>query len=153
MFLQEVVVVLKEAGVDYAVAGGYAVALHGAVRGTVDIDIVIASNENNYVDAEKALLSIGLEPKLPVTASEVFQFRKEFIANRNLRAWSFYDPKDPSRLVDIIITYEKKRIPTKNVRYQETTIALLSKDELIKMKKQSGRPQDLEDINALRKLP
>jgi hypothetical protein len=153
VFLQEVVASLQEAGVSYAVAGGYAVALHGAVRGTVDIDLVIASNEKSYVDTEKALLSIGLQPKLPVTAREVFHFRKEFIANRNLRAWSFYDPKDPTRLVDIIITYEKKRIPTKNIRYQETDIAILSKDELIRMKKQSGRPQDLEDIKALRKLP
>jgi hypothetical protein len=153
MFLQEVVECLQKAGVSYAVVGGYAVALHGAVRGTVDIDLVIASNENSYVDTEKALISIGLQPKLPVGAREVFRFREEYITNRNLRAWSFYDPEDPTRLVDIIITYEKTRLPIKNVRYQETNIAILSKGELIKMKKQSGRPQDLEDIEALRKLP
>lgn len=152
VFLQEVAESLQKAGVKYAVAGGYAVALHGAVRGTVDIDLVIAFNEQNYVDAEKALSSIGLQAKLPVGAREVFRFREEYIANRNLRAWSFYDPKDPTRLVDIIITYKKRRLSTVKVVYQDTNIALLSKDELIEMKKQSGRPQDLEDIKALRKL-
>lgn len=153
MFLQEVVGSLQKAGVSYAVVGGYAVALHGAVRGTVDIDLVIACNERTYIDTEKALLTIGLQPRLPVGARDVFRFREEYIANRNLLAWSFYDPKDPTRLVDIIITYKKKRLTTTNVIYQETKIAILSKNELIKMKQQSGRPQDLEDIKALRKLP
>ena len=153
MFLQEVVGSLQKAGVSYAVAGGYAVALHGAVRGTVDIDLVIACNERSYVDTERALLSIGLRPKLPVGAKDVFRFREEYIGNRNQHAWSFYDPKDPSRLVDIIITYKKKRLSTTNVVYQGTNIPILSKEELIKMKQQSGRRQDLEDIKALRKLP
>jgi hypothetical protein len=119
----------------------------------VDIDLVIACNEKNYINAEKALFSIGLQPKLPVGAKEVFRFREEYIANRNLKAWSFYDPKDPTRLVDIIIVYKKKRLSTKNVTYQGINIAILSKGELIKMKRESGRPQDLEDIKALRKLP
>ena len=36
-FLERVCTALKEAGVPYAVVGGHAVALHGAVRGTVDV--------------------------------------------------------------------------------------------------------------------
>jgi hypothetical protein len=152
MFLLEVVESLRRFNVSYAVVGGYAVALHGAVRGTVDLDIVIALSEKSYVDTEKALLSIDLRPKLPLEAKELFHFRKEYVAKRNLRAWSFYDPKDPTRLVDVIVTYEKKRIPIKHVTYQGTKIAILTKSELIKMKMQSGRPQDLEDVKALRML-
>ena len=40
-FLSRVSKALDAAGVRYALVGGYAVALHGAVRGTVDIDIVL----------------------------------------------------------------------------------------------------------------
>jgi hypothetical protein len=54
--------------------------------------------------------------------------------------------------VDVVIAWDKERLVTKNVIYDATTIAVLAKNELIQMKKQSGRPQDLEDIKALRKL-
>ncbi len=152
MFLLELAEVLDQEKVTYAVVGGYAVSLHGAVRGTVDIDLVISLTQANYVACEKALQSIGLQPKLPVSAADMFQFRKEYIAERNLRAWSFYDPKDPSRLVDIVITYQRKKIPTKLVVLQRRRIPVLSKPALIKMKTKAGRPQDLEDVRALEQL-
>ena len=41
MFIHEICAALEHAEVSYAVVGGYAVALHGAVRGTVDVDVVI----------------------------------------------------------------------------------------------------------------
>ncbi len=59
MFLIELVKTLQEAKIKFAVAGGYAVALHGAIRGTVDIDIVIATTLESYQKAEAALLSLG----------------------------------------------------------------------------------------------
>jgi hypothetical protein len=42
MFLTELCQSLKNHSVRYALVGGYAVALHGAVRGTVDIDFVMS---------------------------------------------------------------------------------------------------------------
>jgi len=41
MFILRVIEALKGHRVAYAIVGGYAVALHGAVRGTVDIDIIV----------------------------------------------------------------------------------------------------------------
>lgn len=152
MLLVEVVTALSAARVRFAVAGGYAVALHGAVRGTVDLDLVLALDEENYSAAEAALTGIGLSSRLPVSARDVFRFRREYVANRNLIAWSFYDARDPSRLVDIVITYEKRRLAVKRVHYRGTSIPLLSKRELIRMKEEAGRPQDLEDARALRSL-
>ncbi|MBX3228322.1 MAG: hypothetical protein KIT84_06700 [Labilithrix sp.] len=35
---------LREAGVEYAVCGGVAVALHGWVRATVDIDVLVRAD-------------------------------------------------------------------------------------------------------------
>lgn len=153
MLLLDVVRSLSDEGVRFAVAGGYAVALHGAVRGTVDLDLVLAAEESNYVAAERALEALGLSPRLPVTAREVFQFRQEYIAKRNLVAWSFCDPADPTRLVDIVITFGRRRIPTTFVTYQAVRIPVLSKAELIRMKEATGRPQDAEDVRALRRLP
>jgi len=152
MFILEVVEVLTKEEVSFAIVGGYAVALHGAVRGTVDVDLVLSLTKRDYESCERALLSLGLSPKLPVSANDVFQFRDEYIKKRNLRAWSFYDSKDPTRIVDVVITYKGKRLPVKTVNVKGKKIPILAKNELIKMKQEAGRPQDLEDIKALREL-
>ena len=143
---------LARAGVRYAVVGGHAVALHGAVRGTVDVDIVISWTRQSLVNAEKALMGIGLVSRLPISATDIFEFRNEYIQNRNLVAWNFYNPGDLSEQVDIIITYDLKGKRTKRIDLENTSIQILSKRDLIEMKRQSGRPQDKEDVIALEKL-
>ncbi|MCB0309012.1 MAG: hypothetical protein KDD48_06535 [Bdellovibrionales bacterium] len=152
MFVLEVVEALTKEDVSFAIVGGYAVALHGAVRGTVDVDIVLSFTKRNYESCECALLSLGLTSKLPVSANDIFQFREEYIKERNLRAWSFYDSKDPTRIVDVIITHKGKRLPVKIVNVKGKKIPILAKKELIKMKQEAGRLQDLEDVKALREL-
>ena len=152
MFLLDVIHMLDKHHVAYAIAGGYAVALHGAVRGTVDIDLVITLNKSRYLAAETALREIGLEPRLPVSAAEVYEFREEYINNRNLTAWSFYKPDNPLELVDILITHNLKDLRTVTREINGQKIKLVRIDDLIAMKKQSGRPQDLEDVKALEKL-
>lgn len=153
MMIDRVIDALEAAGVRFAVAGGHAVALHGAVRGTIDLDLVLACARENFVNAEKALGSIGLIPRLPVTAEDVFAFRKEYIERRNLIAWSFIHPKDPSQVVDIVLTWELKPGDIKRVRAAAREIPVLSRASLIAMKKAAGRPQDLADVAALERLP
>ena len=98
------------------------------------------------------LRKISLEPRLPVTASEVFRYREEYIRNRNLVAWSFVNPARPSELVDVILTHDLSKMKLKRVRIQNRLIKLASIQDLIKMKSGSARAQDVEDVRALRKL-
>lgn len=152
MFVIQIADALKKHGVDYALVGGYAVALHGAVRGTVDIDIVIPLKQSAFTKAEQALTEIGLQPRLPVSANEVFLFREEYIKNKNLIAWSFSNPKNPTEIVNIIITEDlnEMRPAVKKVMGKKIKVADIT--SLIAMKTRSGRPQDIEDVKALRKL-
>jgi len=143
---------LEQAGVRYAVVGGHAVALHGAVRGTVDIDIVLSWTQASLVNAERALTGIGLVSRLPIAAADILEFRDEYIQKRNLIAWNFYNPKDLSEQVDIVITYDLKGKRTKRIDLEDTSIRILSKADLIEMKRKSGRPQDKEDVMALERL-
>lgn len=152
MFLYAVSEALTRAKVPFAVAGGYAVALHGAVRGTVDVDIILALSKKQFIAAEAALRGLGLVPRLPVTAAEVFDFREEYIKNRNLIAWSFFDPKNAANVVDVIITHNLSALKTKKIPSGGRVLPVLALDDLIAMKKASGRPQDLEDIRALKEL-
>lgn len=153
MFIYDICAVLDKAEVPYAIVGGYAVALHGAIRGTIDVDIVIQWSLKNLQNTENAFKQIGLVSLIPITAETLFHFRDEYIQNRNLIAWNFYDPSKPLNQVDIIINYDLKNIRnTKAVNTALGTIRVLSLNELIEMKKASGRPQDLEDVKALSNL-
>ncbi len=153
MFIRDVCSALDKVNVPYAVVGGYAVALHGATRGTVDVDVVIQWSLKNLQSAENVFKQMGLFSRIPVTAENIFHFRDEYIQNRNLIAWNFYHPSNPLQQVDIIINYDLKSLrDTKKVETASGPIRILSLSELIKMKKASGRPQDLEDIKALRSV-
>lgn len=152
MLISRVAKAFKKHGVPFGVVGGYTVALHGAVRGTVDLDLVLRLRRKDFVAAAEALATLGLKPKLPVTAGEVFDFRKEYIARKNVVAWSFWNPADPSEIVDVVITHDLAKMKVLAVRWGRDEIPLVSKKDLIAMKKESARPQDLEDIKALESL-
>jgi hypothetical protein len=151
-FLSRVGAALGQAGVRYALVGGYAVALHGAVRGTVDVDVILSWNLRSLEAAERALEKLGLVSRLPISAAEVYKFRDEYIRNRNLIAWNFWNPKDLSEQVDIIITEDLKGKTSRRIETREGPVTVLSRRDLIAMKRASGRPQDLEDVRALESL-
>jgi len=152
MFIYKIVKIFQKHKIKFAIVGGYAVALHGAVRGTVDLDIVLELDKKSFIAAEAALKSIGLVSRLPVDGRKVFDFRLEYIKDKNLIAWSFWNPNNPVELIDIILTYNLKGHKVKNIKSEGIKLPILSIDELIKMKRQSARVQDLEDVKALEKI-
>ena len=97
MLLERLCDAFEKEALPYALVGGFAVALLGAPRGTLDIDCIIRHTEEDFEKCERALRGLGFQPRLPVTAKEVFQFRKEYIAKRNLIAWSFVNPLQSDR--------------------------------------------------------
>jgi len=151
-FLSRVCEALADHGLRYALVGGHAVALHGAVRGTVDVDIALAWNLDTLEGAERALTELGLVSRLPVHAEDVFRFRDEYVRNRNLVAWNFYNPNNAAEQVDIVITYDLAGKRRQRVSTADGPVHILSRKDLIAMKQASGRPQDLEDADALERL-
>lgn len=152
MFFDKLIQTLSDHKIRYALAGGFAVALHGAVRGTVDVDLVIQLSLESFEKIEKVLLKLNLHPRLPVKAQEVFTFRDEYIQNKNLIAWSFVNPSHPSEIVDVLIPFDLEKMKVQRLRYKNYSIPVLTKEELIQMKEKTGRPQDQEDVRALRAL-
>ncbi|HJZ12711.1 MAG TPA: hypothetical protein VJ521_11205 [Acidobacteriota bacterium] len=149
MFLLKIIDALDRANLDYAVAGGYAVSLHGAIRGTLDVDLIIRQVESDYVAVEAVLRNLDLRPHLPVTAVDVFRFRREYMEKRNVKAWSFSNPDSPSELVDILIAHDLRKIKTKKILFRTHKISIVALSDLIRIKKISNRPQDLADVEAL----
>ena len=152
MLIDRIAAALRRAGVRFAIAGGHAVALHGAVRGTLDVDLVLEWSRKNFAATESALNRMGLQSRLPLRAEEVFDFREEYIRNRNLIAWSFINPADPTEIVDIILTENLERVRVDTIPVEGVRLPVVAVADLIRMKEKSGRPQDIEDVKALRGL-
>lgn len=150
MLLYEVTDAFDQHKLKYALVGGYALALHGLVRATMDVDLVLRLNLTDFELAEETLRGIGLQSRLPIRAQDVIKMRKEYIENRNLIAWSFVDYKNPLRQVDILITQDLKNLDIEKVPVGGRKIVVASLKELLRMKLAAGRPQDLIDVRNIK---
>jgi hypothetical protein len=152
MFLLKVAQKFDEYAIPYAVVGGYAVAFHGAVRGTVDVDCIISWELQTLNNVVKAMGDLGLRSLHPIEVNDLFKNKENYIKAKNLIAWSFINYDNPLEQVDIIITHHFDKNEIKQVIVNSQTVNVVSKAHLIKMKEQSGREQDLIDIKSLRAI-
>jgi len=142
----------------YLIVGGLAVNLHGVPRVTQDIDIVIAIKRDNILKINAILKKLGYKPRLSVNPDDMVDAEKvkDWIANKNLRAFSFYHQKDNYKVVDILLVHPlnfEKAFENKAVkRAKDIEIYIASIDDLMRMKKSTGRRQDSSDIEMLKKV-
>ncbi len=151
MFLYEVIDAVESVKINYSIVGGYALALHGIIRATMDVDLVLSLSLKDFELVEKAFLKINLKSRLPIRAQDVIKMRKEYIERRNLIAWSFVDYQNPSRMVDILITEDVANLDIKKISVGGRKIPVASLQDLLAMKLKAARPQDLVDVENLRK--
>ncbi|KYG63965.1 hypothetical protein AZI86_14240 [Bdellovibrio bacteriovorus] len=116
----------------------------------MDVDFVLTLRQSDFELAEKALGNIGLKSRLPIRAEDIIKMRKEYIEQRNLIAWSFVDYSNPSRQVDILITKDLKKMKTQKISVAGRKITVATLQEILKMKEEAGRPQDLIDITNIK---
>ena len=149
---------LQERKVDYLVVGGVAVVLHGAVRMTADLDLMVALNEKNLLDFVAVMKEAGFRPRVPVPA-EAFasaENRRGWLSENGMQVFSFYHPEEMISLVDVFVheplPYDELRKAAAVKHVDDVAIPVASKVDLIRLKKIAGRPQDIEDIKALEAL-
>lgn len=152
MLITKVARVLKKFNVPYAIVGGHAVALHGFVRGTLDIDLVINWTQKNLIAFEKAINEIGLISRSPIDAKNLFKNKQNFISGKNMIAWNFINPANSLEQIDLIIDYNLAGKDTVKKRVRGEDIVIISLDDLIEMKSKSNRKQDRADVEALKEL-
>lgn len=140
------------------VAGGIAVNLYGIERATADIDIILMLDKSNLLKFIKVIKRLGLKPKLPVKIEDFLDEKKraEWITEKEMKAFCFYDAKNPFFLLDILIDapfdFDDVYKTRKKMRFENTTVPVVPIDKLINMKKKSNRPQDQADIFYLEKI-
>ncbi len=71
---------------------------------------------------------------------------------RNLFAWSFVNAARPSEIVDILLTHDLRQLKTERVEAGGRRLRIVALRDLIAMKRESARPQDLADVEALERI-
>ena len=158
MFYEEVFRKLGEKKIRYAVAGGIALVLHGAVRFTADLDLIVELSPDNLNKFISVMNELGYKPRLPVKAEDFADplMRENWIAGKGMKVFTFYHPERQINQVDVFVkeplrfdAIEKELVW---IKARDVTIPVVSLSHLKMLKRISGRPQDIADIEALEEL-
>jgi hypothetical protein len=158
MYYFELLEALFKNKVRYLLVGGLAVNLYGIPRVTQDIDLIISTKKSNILKINSLLKDLGYIPRLPVDPKDLTDPAKvrDWIENRNLKAFSFYHKKENYKVIDILLKHPlqfQESFKRKTVRsVKDIEIYLASLDDLIETKKSGGRRQDFSDIKMLEKI-
>ena len=132
---------LNEHKVEYVVLGGFAVIIHGFVRTTGDIDILINTTEEN---ADKMLLVM-----LKFGYGEYDFELKDFMEEPGCISLDRYNGKIEILTSTIGVTFEECYKNKLVIETQGVAVNYIGLQDLIKNKKAVGRPKDLEDLRNL----
>ncbi|MBU4201942.1 MAG: nucleotidyltransferase [Candidatus Altiarchaeales archaeon] len=155
MYYGDVLRELNDKGVRYLVVGGVALVLHGVVRLTVDLDIMIDLGHENVMKFLSVMEGLGYRPRVPVDAKDFADpgKRREWMEEKNMRVFSFINPKKSANIIDVFVEnpmdFEQAYASKKAVDADGFRIPLVSTEDLKGIKRASGREQDLADIEAL----
>ena len=138
---KELLSVFNAHSVRYLVVGGYAVMKYSEPRFTKDLDLWISVDPGNARAVYAALRDFGA-PLSGLTEESFCQ--KGF----------FYQMGVPPLRVDVMMslpgmTFEEAWPRRVMLELAETAIPFISKEDLIRIKRASGRPQDLIDAEQL----
>ncbi|MEB2314164.1 MAG: hypothetical protein OZ921_19875 [Sorangiineae bacterium] len=152
---EPVLLALARRQVRYVIVGGVAVVLQGYARLTADLDLVVDLEPAQALSAVEALLALGLRPRAPVDARGFAApaVRRSWIEDKGMRVFSFWDPTDPLREVDLFvehpIPFEDLFARADELSLGGTTVRVASIDDLIALKRLADRAEDRLDIEAL----
>jgi len=120
--LGELIAVLARHGVEYLVIGGVATQVHGHRRTTMDLDLTPDPSPENLRRLGAELAELEARPHGQIN-----------IHQEPKGAHGFDQMRERALVVDL----------------DDNEVAIVSLDDLIRMKRAAGRPADLDDIAAL----
>ncbi len=156
--VRQIFAALNDGGVEYVVVGGLAVILHGYLRATADLDLVVGLSTENAGKAMDALAAIGMRPRLPLPMADFKDpaRRAAWADERHMQVFPLWDPDNPLRSVDVFVrepvAFDALTRDAVVKDLDGIAVPVASIDHLIEMKQAAGRPRDLEDIARLRQI-
>lgn len=158
MKIAELLQSLADERVQYVLVGGLAVQLHGFLRATFDIDLVLAMNDENLERFIAVAKNYGLTPAIPVPidslrdAKQIDQWHHE----KGMLAFSLREPQTGGGVVDVLVrpelSFENLMANAVIGKLFGRQVPIASIVDLLAMKRVANRPKDRIDIVALEKI-
>jgi hypothetical protein len=158
MKITELLQSLAQEKVQYVLVGGLAVQLHGFMRSTFDIDLVLAMDDENINRFVAVSKSHGLVPVMPVAidalknAGQLEQWYRE----KGMLAFALREPHIGGSVVDILIRpdvpFDKLLANAIVGELFSLQVHIASIEDLLTMKRIANRSKDQLDIMALEKI-
>lgn len=131
----------NESEVEFMIVGAYALAVHGHLRATKDLDVWVHPSQANAVRVFRALQAFGA-PTEGLTESD-------FAAPGVIVQLGF-----PPVRIDLLtsidgVSFDAAWSRRTVASYGDEAVSVISRDDLITNKRASGRLQDLADVEAL----
>lgn len=150
--LPELFRALAEHGVEYLVIGGVAAQVHGRRRTTRDLDVTPAPDPENFERLAAALVAleahpVELGPSAPTPTAEQLRIAP-IVPPLRTRHGELHILKE----VPGATTYAVMRTRALTTDLDGIVMHIVGIDDLIRMKRATGRPGDIEDIKALTRV-
>ncbi|MFA5138666.1 MAG: hypothetical protein WC728_05475 [Elusimicrobiota bacterium] len=157
--VETIIRALNGAGARYMIAGGLAVVAHGFLRFTADIDIVLAFDDENLGRALPALSKLGYQPRAPVPMQDFIDPAKRavWVKEKGMRVFSLFSSAHPATEIDVFVEppFDFDAAYAAALRQElcpGVEAVFVGLDDLLRMKRDAGRPKDLQDIGELESL-
>ena len=135
---------LEKEGIQYALCGGLAMAVHGHVRATVDIDLLILAEELESVFRIAAKLGYGVKAEpMELAGGKVVIHR----------VTKLFSETEDYLSVDLILAEDEMKPvweSRQKVKLEQGDLTVVSREGLIDLKQLRGSKQDLADIDHLK---
>lgn len=158
MSMFDLIRMLAQAKVEFVLVGGLAVALHGYQRATLDVDVVLAMDDENLQRFLSVAETSGLRPTMPVKLNSLAQpvLIEQWYREKGMLAFSVRGPDTVAAVLDIlvrpVIPFADLRRDAMMIEVGAISVPVASIEHLIAMKTGTGRSKDLIDIEELKKI-
>lgn len=155
MFYLDLFQVLERHRVRYLLVGGLAMNLHGVPRMTMDVDLMLALDPENLREFIAAAEELKLKPALPLALVDLLdeKQRREWVEKRNMIAFSLIGAENRVPTVDVLIgarlVFEEAYARREQRSMGSASISLASVEDMVALKQQAGREQDISDLEHL----
>jgi hypothetical protein len=152
MKLRQLLALLAESEIRFAVIGGVALIARGVQRATEDLDIAYARDRENLARLAAALATIhprlrGVPADLPFVLDEA-----SLRSGLNFTLDTDLGPLDLLGEVPGLGTFEHVDAASSEIEIDATRVLVLTLDGLEASKRAAGRPKDLVDLGYIRAL-
>jgi predicted nucleotidyltransferase len=141
---------LAAADVEFVVVGGLAVNAWGVVRGTKDVDVVVAPGPENLRRlADAAVAAGGHVQQGEALLGTPFSIAAALAEGEQVAIETDLGRLDIVQGLKGVPSYEELRLRSSEAEILGVTVAVCSVDDLKAMKRAAGRTRDLADLEDL----